>query len=316
MNVSDARALLKHGMDPYANSNRTKWIAIWVICAHLMVFVIIPLVLLGVDLLVPEEPPLVVMKVGLVDLPEGDSPDAPVNGEQQPIPEPPAPEPPALEPPKPEPPKPEPPKPEPPKPEPPKPEPPKPEPPKPEPPKPVPAPPKPKQKPVPPKPKYLTAADILKQRNKNRGKTVTIKNKDNRKQQQQDHAAQQAYAKQLAEYNRARQALQSARGRFGSPDAGLKGILATAEDRAYYAKLKAFVDARFVQPSDALLDGRKPVVQVQITIGKDGSLAGWNVTSPSDVQAMNDAVAALKEKLQTMPVPPRAMTIPFTFRVN
>ena len=281
MNVSDARALLKHGMDPYANSNRTKWIAVWVICAHLMVFVIIPLVLLGVDLLVPEEPPLVVMKVGLVDLPEGDSPDAPVNGEQQPIPEPPAPEPP-----------------------------------KPEPPKPVPAPPKPKQKPVPPKPKYLTAADILKQRNKNRGKTVTIKNKDNRKQQQQDHAAQQAYAKQLAEYNRARQALQSARGRFGSPDAGLKGILATAEDRAYYAKLKAFVDARFVQPSDALLDGRKPVVQVQITIGKDGSLAGWDVTSPSDVQAMNDAVAALKEKLQTMPVPPRAMTIPFTFRVN
>lgn len=306
MNVSDARALLKHGMDPYANSNRTKWIAVWVICAHLMVFVIVPLVLLGVDLLVPEEPPLVVMKVGLVDLPEGDSPDAPVNGEQQPIPEPPAPEPPA----------PEPPKPEPPKPEPPKPEPPKPEPPKPEPPKPVPAPPKPKQKPVPPKPKYLTAADILKQRNKNRGKTVTIKNKDNRKQQQQDHAAQQAYAKQLAEYNRARQALQSARGRFGSPDAGLKGILATAEDRAYYAKLKAFVDARFVQPSDALLDGRKPVVQVQITIGKDGSLAGWNVTSPSDVQAMNDAVAALKEKLRTMPVPPRAMTIPFTFRVN
>ena len=301
MNVSDARALLKHGMDPYANSNRTKWIAVWVICAHLMVFVIVPLVLLGVDLLVPEEPPLVVMKVGLVDLPEGDSPDAPVNGEQQPIPEPPAPEPPA---------------PEPPKPEPPKPEPPKPEPPKPEPPKPVPAPPKPKQKPVPPKPKYLTAADILKQRNKNRGKTVTIKNKDNRKQQQQDHAAQQAYAKQLAEYNRARQALQSARGRFGSPDAGLKGILATAEDRAYYAKLKAFVDARFVQPSDALLDGRKPVVQVQITIGKDGSLAGWNVTSPSDVQAMNDAVAALKEKLRTMPVPPRAMTIPFTFRVN
>ena len=301
MNVSDARALLKHGMDPYANSNRTKWIAIWVICAHLMVFVIVPLVLLGVDLLVPEEPPLVVMKVGLVDLPEGDSPDAPVNGEQQPIPEPPAPEPPA---------------PEPPAPEPPKPEPPKPEPPKPEPPKPVPAPPKPKQKPVPPKPKYLTAADILKQRNKNRGKTVTIKNKDNRKQQQQDHAAQQAYAKQLAEYNRARQALQSARGRFGSPDAGLKGILATAEDRAYYAKLKAFVDARFVQPSDALLDGRKPVVQVQITIGKDGSLAGWDVTSPSDVQAMNDAVAALKEKLQTMPVPPRAMTIPFTFRVN
>ena len=99
-------------------------------------------------------------------------------------------------------------------------------------------------------------------------------------------------------------------------DAGLKGILATAEDRAYYAKLKAFVDARFVQPSDALLDGRKPVVQVQITIGKDGSLAGWNVTSPSDVQAMNDAVAALKEKLRTMPVPPRAMTIPFTFRVN
>ena len=286
MNVSDARALLKHGMDPYANSNRTKWIAIWVICAHLMVFVIVPLVLLGVDLLVPEEPPLVVMKVGLVDLPEGDSPDAPVNGEQQPIPEPPAPEPPA------------------------------PEPPKPEPPKPVPAPPKPKQKPVPPKPKYLTAADILKQRNKNRGKTVTIKNKDNRKQQQQDHAAQQAYAKQLAEYNRAQQALQSARGRFGSPDAGLKGILATAEDRAYYAKLKAFVDARFVQPSDALLDGRKPVVQVQITIGKDGSLTGWNVTSPSDVQAMNDAVAALKEKLRTMPVPPRAMTIPFTFRVN
>lgn len=311
MNVSDARALLKHGMDPYANSKRTKWIAVWVICAHLMVFVIVPLVLLGVDLLVPEEPPLVVMKVGLVDLPEGDSPDAPVNGEQQPIPEPPAPEPPA-----PEPPKPEPPTPEPPKPEPPKPEPPKPEPPTPEPPKPVPAPPKPKQKPVPPKPKYLTAADILKQRNKNRGKTVTIKNKDNRKQQQQDHAAQQAYAKQLAEYNRARQALQSARGRFGSPDAGLKGILATAEDRAYYAKLKAFVDARFVQPSDALLDGRKPVVQVQITIGKDGSLAGWNVTSPSDVQAMNDAVAALKEKLQTMPVPPRAMTIPFTFRVN
>ncbi len=304
MNVSDARRMQRFGLDPYTDTKRMGVVTVWVILAHVAVFVLLPIGIWISGFFREEEAPLVVMKVGLVDLPEGDSMDAPPDGIKLPDPPPAEPEP-EPEPVKPEP---EPVKNAPPPPPPP----PKPEV-KPEV-KPVPPPPTPKPKTevkpkpkteVKPKPKLLSADDIRKKRNKNlKPKT---KNTDTQNAE---------YQKQLADRQKALQNLSSEIGKYGDLAAGLDGLRATAEDRAYYEKLKEYIDGRFVQPADALLNGKKPEVTVQISVGKDGALLKWVITKPSSIPAMNEAVEALRAKLQTMPPPPRSMTIPMTIRIR
>ncbi len=300
MNVSDAKMLQDHNLDPYVNSGRMGFITVWVVIAHLAVFLLLPLTVWAVSLLDEEEPPLIVMKVGLVDLPEGDSLTAPEDGVKLPDPPPPAP-PEQAETVKPDPVPPEPePLPTPPKPKN----------------NPHPAPPEAKEKPK-PKPKQNTKPKWKPRTNITRtGRRFTEESKpsaaDQKKQQQAARAAQERQRL----INEMMQASAGA-GKYGHIDGGLKGMLAdAAERREYFDKLYKYIDARFHQPSDALLQGQKPSVTVEISIGADGALLGWKVTKPSKIPAMNDAVDAVKVKIQTLPKPPRAMRVPITFRIT
>ncbi len=306
MNVSDAKMLQDHNLDPYVNTGRMGAITVWVVAAHLAVFLLLPLTVWVVSLMKTEEPPLIVMKVGLVDLPEGDSLNAPEDGIK--LPEPPAPEPEPVAPPETKPVKPDP--------VPPAPEP-LPPPPKPKN-DPPPAPPAPKETPKPkPKPKkkqpLLSADEIRKKRNKNKRFTEQPKTSvaDQKRQQQAAARAAQERKNLLASMVQ-----NTGSGKYGHMDGGLKGILANAEEREYFDKLYEYINARFHQPSNALLQGRKPSVTVEISIGADGALRDWRITKSSNVSAMNEAVEAVRGKIQTMPKPPRAMKVPITFRIT
>ena len=302
----DPATLARHGIDPYAGRIRLFKITVWVVIAHILLVMGVIFVPSLVDwfhklLHRNDPPPVIVMKVGLADLPEGDSPDAP-------------PQPPEPPKPKPEPPKPEPPKPEPPKPEPPKPEPPPP--PKPQPPKPKPEPPKPQPpKPEPPKPKppKKTSKELIEEIRKNRTGKVIERETKAQKEARLRQAAEEARARK--ERENALAALQQAR--QGIKNAGLPGMQATVADRAYINdKLKPFVDQRYTQPSDSLLNGQKPEVTLELSIAADGALVSCRIVKGGGFGPMDDSIEALKEKIRVLPVPPRAMTVLITGRVR
>ena len=316
----DPATLARHGIDPYAGRIRLFKITVWVVIAHILLVMGVIFVPSLVDwfhklLHRNDPPPVIVMKVGLADLPEGDSPDAPP---QPPEPPKPKPEPPKPEPPKPEPPKPEPPKPEPPKPEPPPPPkpqpPPKPEPPpppKPQPPKPKPEPPKPE--PPKPKPPKKTSKELIEEIRKNRTGKVIERETKAQKEARLRQAAEEARARK--ERENALAALQQAR--QGIKNAGLPGMQATVADRAYINdKLKPFVDQRYTQPSDSLLNGQKPEVTLELSIAADGALVSCRIVKGGGFGPMDDSIEALKEKIRVLPVPPRAMTVLITVRVR
>lgn len=297
----DPATLARHGIDPYAGRIRLFKITVWVVIAHILLVMGVIFVPSLVDwfhklLHRNDPPPVIVMKVGLADLPEGDSPDAP--------PQPPEPPKPRPEPPKPEPPKPEPPKPEPPKPEPPPP-------PKPQPPKPKPEPPKPQ--PPKPKPPKKTSKELIEEIRKNRTGKVIERETKAQKEARLRQAAEEARARK--ERENALAALQQAR--QGIKNAGLPGMQATVADRAYINdKLKPFVDQRYTQPSDSLLNGQKPEVTLELSIAADGALVSCRIVKGGGFGPMDDSIEALKEKIRVLPVPPRAMTVLITVRVR
>ena len=97
---------------------------------------------------------------------------------------------------------------------------------------------------------------------------------------------------------------------------GVEGILADSKDREYLEKLKAFVEPKFRQPSDAQLNGRKPHTIVSVSIASDGRVLDWQITQASGIAAMDDAVRSTMRSLKVVPAPPRAMKIPLTFQAK
>ncbi len=291
-------------LDPYVSTGRVGVITLWVVIVHVALFFLLPLALWLVSLIEEEkEPPLTVMKVGLVDLPEGDSLDAPKDGIKLPPPAPePAPEPEPVPSPEPEPEektvKP-----------------------------PPPAPPKlkaeirtppppPKQKPDKPKnkpkPKYLTAEEIRQKRNKNPKRIVEqVQPAPSAADRQRQQAAQQR-----------RDAIRNVSnniGKYGHVDGGgVADRLATMEEKVYMEKLFEYIDPLFVQPSASLLRNQTPTVEVYITVDTNGALLGWEIHKASNVPAMNEAVEALHAKLKhrIMPKPPRKMKIPILLKIR
>ena len=96
----------------------------------------------------------------------------------------------------------------------------------------------------------------------------------------------------------------------------MEGILADSKDREYLGKLKAFVEPRFRQPSDAQLGNRKPETLVMVSIASNGQVVDWKITRSSGIAAMDDAVRNTMRNLKVVPAPPRAMAIPLTFRAK
>lgn len=317
MEFRDAKTMIKAGGNPYNDGTRTRKITLWVIIGHI-VFVLVPLVSFWIAGLCSscspireEKPQELVVQVGLVS-------DQPLGNTQEPAPEvkePPAeiPLPPVEEPLPPPPPieQPKPPKIEPPPVEvKPKPQP------KPQPkPKPKPVEVKPKPQPKPPKKSPFRRPDQIKV---NRSSDAELKKQraeaDRRKRRQEMERqiqAQRDYQRRLAEYNAVQQRAAAQRQQAlagirrnvtsvrGVVDAGLQGVQA----QQYINDLKRVIDPLFIQPSDSLLKGAKPSVNVKLTISPAGRLISAAIVSRSGNGAMDESVEIWIGKVRNTQLP-------------
>ena len=199
--------------------------------------------------------------------------------------------------------------------------------PKPQPQKPKPQPQKPKPQPQKPKPQPQQPSieeRIRAQRERNKDNIVTRPRETEAERKAREKAAQEYAARQRAEREAAEKAARARaqaladykKGLQGVDSSGVDSILADSKDREYLGKLKAFVEPRFRQPSDAQLNGRKPHTIVSVSIASDGRVLDWQITRASGIAAMDDAVRNTMHNLKVVPAPPRAMKIPLTFQAK
>ena len=283
--------------DPYANPKRAKAILLTVLLMHVSV-IAVPIIY--ASLTEYFDPPVIVMKVGLADLPLGDSPDAgqpatvdtpataepdPVSVDDIPDPQPLADLPPDLPPP-----------------------------PKVEPKK---DPPKTEPKKDPPKSNLLTADQI----------TTKPKNTKTQAQLDAERKAREAAEARAKADAKARQdliadiraAAGSKPGTYGTTTPGREGILATKEMREYYEQLNAFIRPKWnaVSPSSVELSGKiSNWPSVDLTIAKDGRVTSAVIVSPSGNKAIDAAVKTLLADLKVVPAPPQAGVIRVTLDIR
>jgi len=314
--------------DPYFNQKRARAILSGVLLLHVGV-VAIPMIYASLTEFF-QDPPTIVMKVGLADLPLGDSPDAgalpdapasvsepdPISVDDIPNPQKVADLPPDLPPPKPK-----------------------------DDPKPVVTPPKPKDDPKPvvkpkddpkltvkpkddPKPtKTETKKDPPKSNILTKDQiSVTTNTKSQAQIDAERKAREAAEAKAKADAKARQDAIAALRtaagtqpGRYGTTNPGQEGILATAEMRVYYAQLVEFIRPKWekVSPSNIELGGsisRWP--SIDLTISKKGEVTDAAFVSPSGNKKIDDAVKVLLANLKVVPVPPQAGVIRVTLDIR
>ena len=290
--------------DPYFNSRRAKRILVTVFLLHLAV-IVLPLIF--TSLTEQFEPRIIVMNVGMADLPAGDSLDSGETASSEPLtplnepelppvdsfddPTPPPELPPEVKQPEPVPttqPKTQPPKDSPKT--------------------------QPKSAPQPKTAKYLSAEEI----NVNRNTRTQAQIDAERKAREEAEAIARADAKE-------REALIAAlrnaasQGVPGTQNPGHDGIFGTKEMRDYYEQLNAFIKPQWkaVSPSSIELGGKVstwPVVD--LAIAKDGKVSKAVIVSKSGNKAVDDAVTSLLSKLKVVPVPPQACTIRVTLEIR
>ena len=304
------------GKDPYFNPKRARAILTGVLLMHVG---LIAVPLIYSSLTDYFDPPLIVMKVGLADLPLGDSPDAgavadeprPKTSEPEPdvsIDDLPTPQkvddlPPDIPPPPPKvenPPKPKtetktnvkpPPKTEQKK-----------------------DPPKTQTKQDPPKSNLLKPEDIIKPKNTRTQAQIEAERR----------ARQAAEAKAKADAKARQDAIAAIRdaaksGIYGTTNPGQQGVLATKEMRDYYEQLNAYIRPKWnaVSPSSVELSGKVANwPTIHLTIAKDGRITKAVIVSKSGNKAIDAAVETLLADLKVAPVPPQAATIPVTLEIR
>ena len=299
--------------DPYFNSRRAKRILVTVFLLHLAI-IVLPLIF--ASLTEQFEPRIIVMNVGMADLPAGDSLDSGETASSEPLtplsepelppvdsfddPTPPPELPPEVKHPEPVPttqPKTQPPKDSPKTQS-----------------KPDPQPKAQTPKDTPKTAKYLSAEEI----NVNRNTKTQAQIDAERKAREEAEAIARADAKE-------REALIAAlrnaasQGVPGTQNPGHDGILGTKEMRDYYEQLNAFIKPRWIVVSPSSIElGRKvstwPVVD--LTIAKDGKVSKAVIVSKSGNKAVDDAVTSLLARLNVVPVPPQACTIRVTLEIR
>ena len=315
--------------DPYFSLKRAQGILVGVLMFHVGIL-IVPLIFAALsDYFI--DPPVFVMKVGMADLPLGDSPEAgpppaaqtdpdPVVPKADDFPDPthvdPLPDlppPPKIETPPPQPKIETPPPPKTEKKDPPKEQ-------KKDPPKTEKKDPPKEQKKDPPKSTLLKPEDIVKTQ-----KTQAQIDAERKKQREAEEARRKAEAARKAAED-ARKALISGMqqdasqpGKFGTQNPGQNGVLLTKEMRAYYDQLVAFIQPKWnnVSPSAIELNGNiSKWPAVDLTIAKDGSISKAVFVSPSGNKKIDDAVNLLLADLKVVPKPPEAGVIRVTLDIH
>jgi len=304
--------------DPYFNARRAKIILFSVLLVHVCI-VAVPMIF---SMLTEYfDPPLIVMKVGIADLPLGDSPDAgqpaqadaasepdPISIDDIPTPtkvDPLPPEPKVVQkktdvaPPKTEQKK--------------------------DPPKqdvkPVTTPPKqdkPKteQKKDPPKSNILKPEDIIKPKNTKTQAQIDAERKAREAAEKARQDAEKARQQAIADI---RSAAGTKPGTFGTTNPGEDGILATKEMRDYYEQLNAFIRPKWnaVSPSSIELGGKiSNWPLVELTISKKGEVTNSVFVSQSGNKKIDDAVKLLLADLKVVPAPPQAAKIRVTLDIR
>ena len=311
--------------DPYFNAKRAKRILLGVLLMHICI-VAVPLIYASLTEFF--DPPVIVMKVGLADLPLGDSPDAgaaadapspqtaepaPVSMDDLPTPQQVADLPPDLPP----------------------------SPPKVDQttkndPKPTVTPPKPKDnsKPTvtppktetknppktetknPPKSNLLKPEDIIKPKNTKTQAEIDAERRAREAAEARAKADAQAREQLIADI---RNAAGSRPGQFGTTNPGQEGILATKEMRDYYEQLNAFIRPKWnaVSPSSVELSGKiSNWPSVDLTINKKGEVTKAVFVSQSGNKKIDDAVKVLLADLKVVPAPPQAGVIRVTLDIR
>ena len=315
--------------DPYFSLKRAQGILVGVLMFHVGIL-IVPLIFAALsDYFI--DPPVFVMKVGMADLPLGDSPEAgpppvaqtdpdPVVPKADDFPDPthvdPLPDlppPPKIETPPPQPKIETPPPPKTEKKDPPKEQ-------KKDPPKTEKKDPPKEQKNDPPKSTLLKPEDIVKTQ-----KTQAQIDAERKKQREAEEARRKAEAARKAAED-ARKALISGMqqdasqpGKFGTQNPGQNGVLLTKEMRAYYDQLVAFIQPKWnnVSPSAIELNGNiSKWPAVDLTIAKDGRISKAVFVSPSGNKKIDDAVNLLLADLKVVPKPPEAGVIRVTLDIH
>ena len=303
--------------DPYTNPKRARAILFSVLLMHVGV-IAVPLIYASLTEFF--DPPLIVMKVGIADLPLGDSPDAgavadipstqtaepdPVSVDDIPDPQKVADLPPDLPPP-----------------------PPKIETPPPKPKtdtkttvKPKADPPKTQTKQDPPKQKsnLLNPKEILIAQNTKTQAQIDAERKAREAAEAKAKADAEARRKALADLRNTAAGAGTQQGRFGTTDPGQNGILATKEMRAYYEQLNAFIRPKWnaVSPSSVELSGKVANwPTVELTIAKDGRITNAVIVNQSGNKAIDSAVKTLLADLKVVPAPPQAGIVRVTLDIR
>ena len=178
-------------------------------------------------------------------------------------------------------------------------------------------PPKTEQKKDPPKSTLLKPEDIIKPKNTKTQAQIDAERRAREAAEAKAKAEAEARQRAIADL---RAAAGTQQGRYGTTNPGQEGILATAEMRAYYAQLVAFIRPKWnaVSPSSVEL-GNASISKwpsIDLTISKKGEVTKAAFVSKSGNKKIDDAVQLLLKDLKSVPVPPQAGTIRVTLDIR
>ena len=178
-------------------------------------------------------------------------------------------------------------------------------------------PPKTQTKQDPPKSNLLKPEDIIKPKNTTKTQ-AQIEAERRAREAAEARAKADAKARQDAIAD-IRAAAGTQQGRYGTTDPGQQGILATKEMRDYYEQLNAYIRPKWnaVSPSSVELSGKVANwPTIHLTIAKDGRITKAAIVNKSGNKAIDAAVETLLADLKVAPVPPQAATIPVTLEIR
>ena len=159
---------------------------------------------------------------------------------------------------------------------------------------------------------YLTADQIIKSGKRSNNK------EEIRKQQEAAAKAAQAAQDRKKALDDLKNAF-SGGGKYGTKDPGLQGVLADQENREYENKLENYIRPKWKQPSKIQLGGDLPAITLYLTIEGNGMISSVKF-DPCGNNAMDESVRALIEVLQRtpVPVPPKKqrLIIPVTLKIE
>ena len=105
---------------------------------------------------------------------------------------------------------------------------------------------------------------------------------------------------------------------YGKPDNHSPGGGANVKVKQYAERsLMPYLKSRWKQPPDSLLKGKRPAVEISLTILPTGKVKKATVTRASNVAAMDDSVKRLLNGLDILPRPPDGeLTIKITLETE